>query len=322
MKLEMPQLHQGSPSPQMEALAANFERPDARIVLAESSGSLVGHAALWWRETPEFDGERVGAIGGFTAQDGKSARAVLAAAEEQLRHAGCRRVVGPMNGNTWRRHRFVTDECGGRGPFLLEPRNPIEFPQWWESAGYQVLSRYSSSWIDLENDLGIPAALAKRLRRSGVEILPLDEARFDEELKAIHAVSVKSFSHNFLYTPLEEGAFVDAYRKIRERVDSDLVRIARRGGEVCGFVFGISDWEAAARSERPAVIVKTLAVDPASRCAGLGSLLVDELHRIAREKGHREAIHALQHESNTSLKITDRHHGEVLRRYSLFSKIL
>lgn len=322
MKLEKPQFHQGCPSLEMEALAADSERPDARIVLSESSGSLVGHAALWWRETPELDGARVGAIGGFTAQDGESARAVLAAAEEKLRQAGCRTVVGPMNGNTWRKHRFVTDECEGRGPFLLEPRNPIEFPKWWESAGYQVLSRYSSSRIDLENDPGIPAALAQRLLRSGLEILPLDEARFDDELKAIHAVSVKSFSHNFLYTPLEEGAFVDAYRKIRERVDTDLVRIARRGGDVCGFVFGISDWEAAARGERPALIVKTLAVDPESRCAGLGSLLVDELHRIGREKGYGEAIHALQHETNSSLKITGRHHGEVLRRYSLFSKIL
>jgi L-amino acid N-acyltransferase YncA len=70
------------------------------------------------------------------------------------------------------------------------------------------------------------------------------------------------------------------------------------------------------------VIVKTLAVDPDARCAGLGSLLVDELHRIGLEKGYTEAIHALQHETNTSLKITGRHHGEVFRRYALFSKLL
>lgn len=68
------------------------------------------------------------------------------------------------------------------------------------------------------------------------------------------------------------------------------------------------------------MIVKTLAVDPEARCAGLGSLLVDELHRTAWEKGYTEAIHALQHETNTSLKITGRHHGGVFRRYALFSK--
>jgi GNAT superfamily N-acetyltransferase len=318
----IPRLHEENPSPEMEALAAGAETPDARIVLAKSNGCLTAHVALWWRETPELDGRRVGGIGGFTAVDAESARAVLAAAEQTLRDAGCRIAVGPMNGNTWRRHRFVTDTCGGRGTFLLEPRNPSEFPQWWESAGYRVLSRYSSSVIVLENDPGIPPALARRLTRSGVEISPLDATRFDEDLMAIHAVSVRSFSRNFLYTALAEDAFLGAYRKIRERVDPDLVRIARQSGKVCGFVFGIPDLEAAARGERPAVIVKTLAVDPEARCAGLGSLLVDELHRIGREKGYRESIHALQHEANTSLKITGRHHGEVLRRYALFSKPL
>ena len=68
--------------------------------------------------------------------------------------------------------------------------------------------------------------------------------------------------------------------------------------------------------------MKTLAVDPASRCAGLGSLLVDEVHRLGKTKGFTEAIHALQHETNTSLKITGRHHGTAIRRYALLSKPL
>lgn len=150
----------------------------------------------------------------------------------------------------------------------------------------------------------------------------LDPARYDEELGKIYQVSLKSFANNFLYTPLEEEAFLDAYRKVRDRVDPDFVRTAERDGVACGFVFGIPDLEALARGEKPAVIVKTLAVDPDSHCAGLGSLLVDELHRIGWEKGYTEAIHALQHETNTSLKITGRHHGEVFRRYALFSKPL
>ncbi len=310
------------PTPEMEALAGEAEMPDARVFLTDPNDKLTGHAALWWRETPELDGGRIGAIGGFTAEDAVSARAVLATAEKKLCEAGCRIAVGPMNGNTWRRHRFVTDDCRGRGSFLMEPRNSPDFPKWWEDAGYTVISRYSSSLIDLENTGDVAPELMSRLARAGVEILPLDAANFDAELMEIHALSVKSFSRNFLYTPLEQGTFLDAYRDIRERVDTDLVRIARRDSEVCGFVFGIPDLEGAARGEQPAVIVKTLAVDPQARCAGLGSLLVAGLHRIAQDKGYRESIHALQHETNTSLRITGRHHGEVLRRYALFSKSL
>ncbi len=322
MNPNIAQIDENDPTPEMVALAAETEMPDARVSLTYFNGSLSGCAALWWRETPELDGVRIGAIGGFTAEDAESARTVLAAAEGKLRDAGCQIAVGPMNGNTWRRHRFVTDDCGGRGPFLMEPRNSAKFPQWWESAGYTVLSRYSSSLIDLENNSETSPTLANRLIRSGVETHKLDTTRFDDELRAIHAVSVKSFSRNFLYTPLEEEAFLDTYRKIRAQVDPELVRIARRGDEVCGFVFGMPDLEAAARGEQPAVIVKTLAVDPETRCAGMGSLLVSELHRIARENGYRESIHALQHETNSSLRITGRHHGEVLRRYALFSKML
>ena len=283
--------------------------------------SVVAKAVLWWRDTPVIDGANIGAIGEFEANDGETTAILLECAADFLREQGCRIAVGPMNGNTWRAYRSVV-ESNGRGPFLLEPRNPAEVPGWWESAGFSVLSRYSSSVIPLDGSGTISSALRRRMERSGVKIRELDPARYDEELKKIYQLSLKSFANNFLYTPLEEEAFLDAYRKVRERVDPDFVRIAERDGVACGFVFGIPDLEALARGEKPAVIVKTLAVDPDSRCAGLGSLLVDELHRIGWEKGYTEAIHALQHETNTSLKITGRHHGEVFRRYALFSKQL
>lgn len=291
------------------------DRSDARIHLPGAQ------ASLWWKDTPSIDGSRIGTIGGFSAENPEAATILLEASAKHLRERGCQIAVGPMDGNTWQKHRFVI-ESNGRGPFLLEPRNPDEYPAMWEQAGFSILSRYSSSVMPLDGGEVIPAAVKARLTRSGVIVRKLDPSRYDEELRLIHAISLASFSGNFLYTPLPEEGFLQSYRKVREHVDADLVRIAERDGVPCGFVFGVPDLEAAARGEKPALIVKTLAVDPESRCAGLGSLLVDELHRIGREKGYIEAIHALQHESNTSLKITGRHHGEVLRRYALFSRPL
>ncbi len=307
-------------------MAGNLEIPeaeaaDARVFLMTPTGLAIAHAALWWNGTPDFKGARVGAIGAFAASDGEAAKVLLGGAARRLREAGCALAVGPMNGNTWRRHRFVI-ESDGREPFLLEPRNPVENPVWWRQAGFVELSRYSSSLMELGGTATVTAALKNRLEQSGVAIRRLDPVAYDDELRLIHAVGLRAFSHNFLYTPLEEKAFLDAYRQVRAQVDPDLVRIAERDGEPCGFVFGIPDLEATARGEKPALIVKTLAVDPASRCAGLGSWLVDELHGIARSKGYTEAIHALQHETNTSLKITGRHQGRVFRRYALFHHAL
>ncbi len=310
---------EGLPSPGQ--LAPQEEAPDTRVLVRDVDGIILGHAALWWNKTPTLDGRTVGAIGGFVADSATTADFLLNAACERLARAGCQRAIGPMNGNTWRRHRFVI-ESDGRSPYLMEPVNPPTYPEWWLSAGFEFLSSYSSSVVPLEENAPVHAALRKRLAASGVVIRPLDPKRFDDELGNIHAVSLRSFASNFLYTPLPEEEFLAAYRKVRPHTDPRFVLIAEKNGKPCGFVFAIPDLEAVARGETPALIVKTLAVDPEARCAGLGSLLVDEVHQAGHVAGYSEAIHALQHETNTSRKITGRHHGRIFRRYALFSKIL
>ncbi len=308
----------GLPSP--AEMAGEEENPDARLWLSEGE-KTIAHAALWWGDTPFHEGKRLGAIGGFAARDAKAAREILDAACSALGKNGCETAVGPMNGNTWRRHRYIV-ESDGRGPFLLEPRNTGARPEWWTAAGFSELSRYSSSVMPLDGGGRAYGKLLARLERSGITIRGISPENFEADLRAIHAVSLKSFSQNFLYTLLEAEAFIAAYTKVREHVRPEFVRIAEKEGAACGFVFGIPDLEAAARGEPPALIVKTLAVDPDSRSAGLGSVLVEMLHEAGRKAGFTEAIHALQFEANSSLKITGRHGGEVFRRYALFSKKL
>jgi GNAT superfamily N-acetyltransferase len=306
---------------QPEALASSSEHPDARAFLAGNDGQVVAHAALWWSDTPVYEGEHVGAIGGFSARDEMSAKMLLDRAVDRLRQAGRRIAVGPMNGNTWRRHRYVVSG-EARGPFLLEPRNPPEYPDWWRNAGFTDLSHYTSSVIHLDGRRVVSPVMRQRLEESGLVIRMLDPARYEEELKLIHSLCLKSFAANFLYTPLDEEEFLESYAKVRSHVEPDFVRIAERNGVPCGFVFGIRDLEAEGRGEKPAVIVKTLAVDPQSRSAGLGSLLVDEVHAAAFAKGYVESIHAMEHESNTSRKITGRYDGRVFRNYTLFARSL
>lgn len=312
-------LADGLPSPEM--MASPSEHADARVFLTNVNGRIIAHAALWWSETPVLEGERIGTIGGFAALDQETAKILLDHAADRLHEAGRRIAVGPMNGNTWRRHRYVISG-EARGPFLLEPRNPAEYPVWWRNTGFNELSHYTSSVIDLDGRQVVSPTMKARLEDSGIVIRTLDPADYENELKLIHALSLKSFSANFLYTPLDETEFLHAYGKVQSHVEPEFVRIAERGGVPCGFVFGIRDLEAEARGEKPAVIVKTLAVDPKSRSAGLGSLLVDEVHAAALEKSYTESIHAMEHERNTSRKITGRYGARVFRNYALFAKPL
>lgn len=302
----------------MRTHISSSESADARITVTGVDEEPHASASLWWIDTPVHEGKQIGTIGDFQATDPEATKHLLTAATNHLRSNDVSIAIGPMDRNTWKKHRFVI-ETNGRPPFLLEPENPPEYPDWWRAAGFAELSRYSSSIIPLDGSTVVPEALKNRILSSGVSIAPLDPDRFDDELRAIHSLSLKSFSNNFLYTDLPEAHFLEAYLKIRAHVDPDLVKIARKNGAIVGFVFGIPDLAA---TEKPALIVKTLAVDPSARTAGLGSLLVDEIHLTGFQKGFTEAIHALQHESNTSLKITGRHQGTPFRRYALFSKKL
>jgi GNAT superfamily N-acetyltransferase len=307
--------------PTVAECSAPHEHADARVMITNAQSEIIAHAALWWQQTPLIDGHHLGAIGGFSAIDANSAKQVLDIACDTLRERGCHIAVGPMNGNTWRRYRFVV-ESDGHPPFLLEPTNPAEYPQWWQSSGFSELVRYSSSRMTLPAPLSASAQVRERLTRSGVVIRPLDPQRYEDELRSIYDVSLRSFAANFLYTPLEQEAFIGSYLKVRDHADPRFIRIAERDGKPCGFVFGILDLNALQAGRAPALIVKTLAVDPQSHCAGLGSLLVDDIHQAAADAGITHSIHALQHESNTSLKITKRNAGEKFRQYALYQKAL
>jgi GNAT superfamily N-acetyltransferase len=303
----------------LPGLAGEGEGMDARVFVMGENGKPAAWAAVWWSSTPELEGRRVGAIGGFGADDGDAAACLLDACGERLKAEGCRRVVGPMNGNTWRPYRFVV-ESDGRGPFFLEPRNPSEHPEWWRAAGFEEMAGYSSSVVRLTGEATVPEVLRRRLLAGGVVLRELDVGNFDAELEVIYQVTLAGFAANFLYTPLGRESFIGAYQKIRGRVDPRFVWIAERDGRACGYVFAIADLEAAARGEQPALIIKTLTVDPAARCAGLGSVLVDEVQRRGHAAGFREALHVLQYDDNNVLRITRRHGGRRFRRYALFSK--
>jgi GNAT superfamily N-acetyltransferase len=89
-----------------------------------------------------------------------------------------------------------------------------------------------------------------------------------------------------------------------------------------GFIFPLPDvLQATAGRHINTAIVKTLAVLPQRRFAGLGSHLLAANRRAARGLGYRRLIHALMHESNKSRSISARY-ASVFRHYTLFAKQL
>ena len=296
------------------------EKPDTRIAIYDAD-IMIAHVALWWKEVPTLPNESVGVIGGFFANDEESTHMILTEAEKILRQNGCSIAVGPMNGNTWRTHRFVSWSDGSPF-FMLEPNTAAEYLRWWLSDGYTSLAEYSSSRVDLLELSNISAAVSERLRRNGVVTRGINVNELEQELESIHDVCLESFRENFLYVAMSRDEFTSRYKALARFISPDYVRVAECEGNVCGFVFSIPDTAAIREGREAALIVKTLAVLPIRNYAGLGSLMVEEVQAAALKNGLRTAIHALQRDDNSSRRITNRHKGSVFRKYMMLSKKL
>jgi GNAT superfamily N-acetyltransferase len=305
-------------SPEDVARAA----PDARWAALAADGTAYACCSLWWTAVPAHGDERLGVIGHFAARDADSAAMLLRHALAELSAQACTLAVGPMDGNTWRRYRFVT-ERGAEPPFFLEPDNPDEYPRYWHDAGFTPLAGYSSTRVDrLDADEVRLAVLARRAADNGIHIRPIDAARLEAELRRVYRVAEISFRKNFLYTPISEDEFVGQYAKVGPVLNPALVQIAEIDEGPVGFSFSIPDVNQAKRGERiDTAIMKTLAVLPGRRSAGLGGLLLFRSYQAASEQGLTRAIHALMHDTNVSRNL-NREHTRTLRRYTLYARRL
>jgi hypothetical protein len=300
-------------------------RPDAQWMLAADGDAIVARCSLWWSATPRYPGHRVGLIGHYAAATPAAAAQLLQLACDQLAAQGCTLAVGPMDGSTWERYRLLT-ERGPEPPFFLEPDNPDDWPAHFTGNGFGELAHYYSAVTrKLVQDDPRLARIAERVAAAGIRIRPLDSARFSEELHRVYGVAVASFRNAFLYSPIAEADFVDQYRRIEPYVRPELVLLAEHEGRPVGFIFAVPDLLQAQRGQAiDTVVIKTLAVHPeyTMKAAGLGNLLTARCHEMVHDLGYTRAIHALEHEHNSSRKISARYDARTIRRYTLFARAL
>ena len=295
----------------------SLHAPDLSL-LALDRGSLVARCSCWWRDcAPGF-----GVIGQYAAGDAESGAAVLGHACEVLAAAGCTTAVGPMDGNSWRRYRFIV-ERGSEPPFFLEPDNPDDWPHHWSLAGFSRCATYTSAVNDdLSTEDPRTSSSRARLTASDISIRTFDPARAEAELRRIFALSIVAFSRNLYYTSIPEQEFLAQNYALLPFVRPELILLAEREEALVGFMFAMPDLLQAQRGASPdTVILKTIAVDPSVSGIGLGGVLMDLVQRRARQMGFRRAIHALMHETNGSRRISDRY-ARTIRRYALFSRPL
>lgn len=279
------------------------------------------HCSVWWKQTPEHE-KRLGVIGHYHAESSNDSKVLLDTACNYLKSKGCEVAVGPMNGNTWKAYRFVSWSDGSE-PFIMEPQNPMEWPVFWQEAGFSPYQEYESSVNSVlhRSDSRLDKA-RERLKGSGISWRSIDPSNFSSELLKVYRLSLLAFKDNILYSPLEKDVFLNLYLPYADKIDSRYVMIAEDSkAECCGFLFALPDLlqlQYQARIDR--LIIKTLAVHPSRQNGGLGSVLVEQVQRRAADDGLSPAVHALMHSANKSVNIGRA--NTLMRKYTLYSRNL
>ena len=292
-------------------------------LLTLRDGNAQARCSLWWQALPTPDEGRLGYIGHFAARSKTAAYDLLDRACRRLVQQGCTLAVGPIDGNTWRRYRLVT-ERGDEPMFFLEPDNPDEWPGYFRDAGFEPLTHYTSA-IDRELRALDPRVedIAGRMRLLDVHIRHMDPARFDDEVNRIFEVSLVSFRKAFLYSSIDREQCRTLYEPLKQFIRPELVLIAERGDTPAGFVFAVPDWLQAQRGAViDTVVVKTIAILPQHEYAGLGALLLSQCRSRIAELGYTRAIHALMHDANVSSRRLSDRFGQTMRGYTLFARPL
>jgi len=300
--------------------AVRANAPDLCLTM-EQDDLIHGRCSLWWHAAPALEHHRVGCIGHYAAATEVAGRALVEAACGRLREAGCTLAVGPLDGNTWRRYRLLT-ERGTEPPYFLEPDNPDDWPTHFERSGFTALAQYYSSRCDDISLLTGRAWIDRNFIDGGYSIRTFDPGHATAELERLWRVASDAFEGAFLYSPLSAADFAAMYERLLPVARPELILMAELGSEPVGFCFGVPDLLQASRGEViDTVILKTLAVVRRLQGRGLGVWLFDRTIAAARALGYRRVINALMHEANGSRKL-GRPHMRDFRRYTLFARPL
>ncbi len=268
----------------------------------------------------QTDNPHVGTIGAFAAREHlAAAQAVLQAAVEHLRGQGARRIIGPMDGDTWHHYRLNTGPYAA-APFIKEPWNPPYYPALWEGAGFSVAETYESYIIDAPD---LAAAKQRkyfdRCRRNGYRFTPITAATFEQMIPLVHELSCQIFSGNMLYTRVELEAFKRLYLPAKALMRDGLSWLAHAAdGTPAGYVFTFPDYAGALRAMRgqahplarlrfllrkrdaTRTCIKTLGVVPSRRGSGLTAALMHLAYQHTVTCGYTQTLMCLMHSANDS----------------------
>ncbi len=243
-----------------------------------------------------------GYIGMFDCLDAKSGSEILRLAVDELSALGHKKIIAPIDNNTWFSYRTMCYDSG-LPTFPLEKLNPLWHNKAFEMAGFKPLKEFFSYTFEIEQ---------KNLKaRDDIEIRHIAKANFDCEIKIIYDVSMCGFADNFLFSPIDFESFRLLYQGALPLLDERFFYIAEANNKPIAFLFCYDGGDGR-------FVLKSMAIEPSFRERGIGTHLIELALSDAYACGFRTAIGAYIRMGNHSGKIVQKHKGEILRKYRLY----
>lgn len=289
------------------------------FVVKNDDGKILARAALIYNPTliaPKtlgFVPEKIAQIGFFEAENNfEAVKFLFDEIKFYAKTQGYDYLIGPINGSTWKKYRITLPS--ENPPFLMDNYNKLYYAKLFEDYGFETISNYTSTICEnLDSDYSRLEKFASIYEKKGIKVRKFNPENFEQDLKKIYDVSVKSFVNNFLYTEINFDEFLKMYEPYKNFMNPEWILIAENeNNEPIAFLFGIDNLFS---RDKKSLIMKTLAALPDYKYRGIGSYLIEMVHKKAYSVGYQNIIHALMHESNVSANILA---GKLYHQYKLY----
>jgi GNAT superfamily N-acetyltransferase len=219
--------------------------------LCHRGDEVVGRIAACKDESQLARTPGMGSIGFFeSVQDTEVAATLFKTAEAWLREAGCTHARGPLNYSIHDTAALLVD--GFETPPVVDTTwNPAYYGGLWDGYGWKGVQDMLALAGPLEY-MGPKRAkrFAERVKRRGIDIRPIDESRFDEEVEAARQVYNGAWDANWGHIPIGRELFLHKAREFKTIYDPDIVRLAEADGKIVGLLMALPDLNPAIRRSR------------------------------------------------------------------------
>ena len=197
---------------------------------------------------------------------------------QELKASCTKRLLGPINFNTYYPYRFAIDhfdwrlypDCGGQEalPVFLEN-------------GFKIHQEYGSALVGIDHAMRAKARRAKLSAEYRVEVLQRQAVY--GKLEDIYAVAAESFSQAYLYEPISCRDFLDIYMQSLAGIAPDLVIIYRHDLPIA-FCFCYED------PEKRFYVCKTIGMKKHERNSNVVLTLLDRSFGMMEARGYQEVL--------------------------------